>query len=173
MDPTMTVTASELIEKAAAQMKEMEEFRPPEWASIVKTGVHKERPPLQKDWWYHRSAAVLCSVRRLGPIGVSKLRTKYGGKKNRGMKSEHHYRGSGSIIRHVLQQLEKAEFIKQNEEGRKGRKITPKGLKFLASLVKNGSGRDKTTKAGRAAVTSAGRGTAKAAGSDSKSKDDK
>ena len=45
-------------------------------------------------------------IYRHGPIGVSKLRTKYGGKKNRGHKPEHFYKGSGSVARKVLQQFE-------------------------------------------------------------------
>jgi small subunit ribosomal protein S19e len=68
MDQTMTV--SELIGKAAEALKKVDGIRPPEWAAYVKTGVHKERPPVQQDWWYRRAAAVLCAVQKLGPVGV-------------------------------------------------------------------------------------------------------
>ena len=130
------VEAQELIEKAAEELKKIPEIKPPEWASFVKTGMHKERPPVDGDWWYLRTASVLRAVYRLGPVGVSKLRTKYGGKKNRGVKKEHFFKGSGNILRKSLQQLEKAGFVKFAEKGvHKGRIITPKGKSFLDKIA--------------------------------------
>ena len=130
------VDAQELIAKAAEELKKVPEIKPPLWTPFVKTGMHKERPPVDKDWWYMRTASVLRAVYRLGPIGVSKLRAKYGGKKNRGVKKEHFYKGSGNILRKSLQQLEKAGFIKFAEKKvRKGRVITPKGISFLDKIA--------------------------------------
>lgn len=130
------VDTNELIEKAAVELKSMSDIKPPSWAGFVKTGVHKQRHPERDDWWYVRAAAVLRSVYILGPIGVSKLRTKYGGKKDRGHKTERVYKGSGSIIRKILQQLEKVEFVKQTQVGvHKGRVATPKGKSFLDKLA--------------------------------------
>ena len=135
--PTMyDVDSQELILKVAEELKKIPEIKPPEWALFVKTGMHKERPPVNNDWWYVRTASVLRTVYRLGPIGVSKLRTKYGGKKNRGAKKEHFYKGSGSILRKSLQQLEKAGFVKFAEKGvHKGRIVTPKGKSFLDKIA--------------------------------------
>ena len=130
------VDPTELIKKAAEMLKENENIKPPVWADFVKTGRHKERPPAEKGWWYIRAAAVLRSVYKLGPIGVSKLRSKYGGKKRRGMKPEHFYKGSGAIIRKVLQQLEKSGFISQAQRGaHKGRVVTKKGRSFIDKVA--------------------------------------
>lgn len=130
------VDAQELVQKAAEELKKIPEIKPPVWAPFVKTGVHKERPPVNNDWWYLRTASVLRTIYRLGPVGVSKLRAKYGGKKNRGVKKEHFYKGSGSIMRKSLQQLEKAGFVKFAEKGvHKGRVITPKGKSFLDKIA--------------------------------------
>lgn len=130
------VDQGELIEKAAEELKKVEEVKAPEWANFVKTGTHKERAPLDKDWWYLRAASVLRRVYRLGPIGVSKLRTKYGGKKNRGVKPGKFFKASGNILRKVLQQLEKAELVKNDDKSkRKGRVITPKGKSFLDKIA--------------------------------------
>ena len=124
--------AQELISKAAEELKKIPEIKAPEWAAFAKTGMHKERPPTSHDWWYTRTASVLRAVYRLGPVGVSKLRTKYGGKKNRGVKKEHFFKGSGNILRKALQQLEKAGLVKSVEKGlHKGRIVTPKGRSFL------------------------------------------
>ena len=130
------VDSQELITKAAEELKKIPEIKPPEWAPFVKTGMHKERPPADSDWWYTRTASVLRTVYRLGPIGTSKLRTKYGGKMNRGVKKAHFFKGSGNILRKALQQLEKAGFVKFAEKGvHKGRVITPKGRSFLDKIA--------------------------------------
>ena len=126
------VDPTELINKAAGKLKENEAIKPPFWASFAKTGTHKERPPVSQDWWYVRAASILRAIYKLGPVGVSKLRTKYGGRKRRGYRTEHFYKGSGSIIRKILQQLEKAGYIKKVEKGlRKGRIVTPQGESLL------------------------------------------
>ena len=126
---------NEFIRKLADKLEKDNLVQPLEWASYVKTGNHKERPPVEKNWWYIRSAAILRSIYLLGPIGVSKLRTKYGGKKNRGHKPSIFLKGSGNIIRKILQQLEKAGLIHKVElSGHKGRVLTNKG-KELIKLV--------------------------------------
>jgi len=126
------VNPNALINAVAKKLQEMPELKQPEWANIVKTGPHKERPPVRSDWWYIRAAAVLrvCAVK--GPIGVSKLRTKYGGKKNRGHKPDKFVRASGNILRKVLQQLESAKLLEKAEKGvHKGRVVTGKGKSLL------------------------------------------
>ena len=132
------VYPNDLIEKAAEELKKVEAIKPPVWASIAKTGVHKERAPAEKDWWYKRAAAVLRSVYLLGPIGVAKLRLKYGGKKRRGHQPPVFKKGSGSVIRKVLQQLDKAGFTKSVEKGlHKGRIITKEGKLFLNKIAES------------------------------------
>jgi small subunit ribosomal protein S19e len=131
-----SVEANELIIKAAEELKKINSVKPPEWAAFVKTGVSKQRPPSQKDWWYIRAAAVLRSIYKMGPIGVNKLRTRYGSKKNRGVKPEKFKIGGGNIIRKILQQLEKAELIKKVDIGvHKGRIIAPKGKSLMDKLA--------------------------------------
>ena len=127
---------SELVEKASGELKKVSSIKSPSWAAFVKTGVHKERPPVEGDWWHTRAASVLRQIYRKGPIGVSKLRTAYGGKKNRGYKTEHFYKGSGSILRKILQQLEAAGFVKKEEKKvHKGRVLTAEGKKFLDNIA--------------------------------------
>ena len=129
------VSQQQLIEETAKDLAKA--IQKPEWAEYVKTGVHKERPPTRDDWWYIRAAAILRTIQLKGPIGVSKLRTKFGGLKNRGVQPSIFRKGSGSIVRHILQQLETAELIKQAEKGvHKGRITTPKGTSLLYAAAK-------------------------------------
>lgn len=132
------VPANELIAQAAAQLKKDKKVTPPAWAQFVKTGAHVERPPTDPDWWFMRAAAVL---RRLyvskGPMGVSKLRRKYGGRKNMGVAPERFVKGSGSVARKVLQQLEEAKLIEKKKDGlNKGRIISPAGRSLLDKAAK-------------------------------------
>ena len=125
----------ELIKKAANALKE--KIKAPEWSMFVKTGVAKERPPVDRDWWYMRAASILRKIYLFGPIGTNKLRVKYSSRKNRGYVPEKTFSGSGKIIRVILQQFEKEELIKKAEKGvHKGRIITPKGKSFLDKLAK-------------------------------------
>lgn len=132
----VNVPKSDVIVLVAKELKKMNEFRPPAWSKFVKTGCHAERPPVNPDWWFVRVASVMSKLNDLGPVGVSKLRVKYGGKKNRGMAPERFKKGSGKIIRLILQQLEKAGFAKQTAKGlHKGRVLTPKGIAFVDKVA--------------------------------------
>ena len=130
------VPTNMLLERSAKELEKVSAIQAPGWAPFVKTGAHKELPPSQKDWWHVRAASVLRKVRLLGPIGVSKLRVQYGGKKNRGVRKEVFKAGSGAITRRILQQLEKAGFVKQTKMGvHFGRIATPSGIEFLDKVA--------------------------------------
>lgn len=110
-------------------------MKQPEWSIFVKTGVSRERPPEQKDWWYLRAASVLRRIYIDGPVGVQKLRSYYGGRHRRGHKPAHFAEGGGKVLRVILQDLEKAGFVKKAEK-KKGRIITKEGEKFLMAATK-------------------------------------
>ncbi len=126
------VPADLLIERAAEKLKEMDAIYVPKWAPYVKTGIHKEKRPTDPDWWYTRTAAVLRKVYIHGPIGVMRLSAMFGGRVDRGSKRYHPVRGSRSIIQTSLVQLENAGLVVK--EGKKGRKISPEGQRFLNNL---------------------------------------
>ena len=108
-------------------LKNNENIVPPEWAGNVKTGVHKELSPNNDDWWYTRCAAVLRKIYTDGPVGIERIRSIYGGKKDNGSTPYHKAKGSGSIARKAVQQLEAAGYLQKVKEGRtvsaKGRSI--------------------------------------------------
>lgn len=148
---SLSVDANQLIELLAKELHSIPQIKPPAWAPFVKTGAHKERPPARNDWWYVRAAAVLRTVARLGPVGTSKLRTKFGGKHSRGFKSERFARGSGSIIRKAMQQLEKAGLIRQAAKGvHKGRVITEKASAMMSAIALKVKAAPRKLKAARA-----------------------
>ena len=135
MVTALEVPADKLIEKVAAYLKNnVPQVKPPEWAYYVKTGAHKEKPPTDPDWWYYRAASILRTLYKAGePIGIETFRTIYGGRKNYGSAPEHFVKGSGSIIRKILQQLEAANLVKK-VEGR-GRILTPQGRALLDRIA--------------------------------------
>lgn len=122
------VPADSLIKEVANELKEIKDIEAPKWSSFVKTGVHKERRPENPDWWYIRCASILRRVYIDGPVGISSLKTYYGGKKDRGSNPEKFRRGSGAVIRLALHQLEKANLV---EKADTGRRVTPQGRSFL------------------------------------------
>ena len=132
------VPVQKLVEKLSEELKKNENIKPPEWSKFVKTGVSAERPPLQKDWWFLRSAAILRRIYLKGPVGVERLRTAFGGRRKmqHGKKTYHHRKAGGKVIRLILQQLEKAGYVQKVEKPKKGRIVTPKGQKFLSKISK-------------------------------------
>jgi small subunit ribosomal protein S19e len=125
--------ASKLVEKLGNYLKEnVDEITPPTWASIVKTGVHVQRPPQNPDWWYVRCASLLRKIYVHGPVGVERLRAEYGGRKDYGVRPEHVAKASGAIIRKGLQQLEAASLVETFKTS--GRRVTKKGRKLLEEL---------------------------------------
>ena len=126
--------------KLAEALKKISEFKSPEWIEYVKSGPAKERPIDEPDFWYKRAASILRQIYRNKTIGVNRLRTKYGSKKNRGYKPEKFQRAGGKIIRSILQRSDGAGFteiakkIRGVTDSRPGRKLTEKGKKFLESI---------------------------------------
>ena len=133
MTTVYDVPADQLIPRVATELKGRPELAPPAWAEFAKTGVHKEMPPEDPDWWFTRAAAVLRRVYIDGPVGVQRMRTFYGGRKNRGAKPNAFRKGSGSGIREQLQQLEAAGLILKRKEG--GRTVAPAGMSFLDGIA--------------------------------------
>lgn len=119
--------------KMIEKLKKMKEIQPPDWSVFCKTSSAKERPPIDPDWWYARTASILRKLNKYGkPIGVEKLRIIYGSKKSKGVKPGHFCKASGKIIRVILQQLESAGLCESAQKGtHKGKIISNKGKKFL------------------------------------------
>jgi small subunit ribosomal protein S19e len=130
------VPVEDLIHRIATEFKNKNIITPPEWASWVKTGHFKEDKPIDvQNWFYIRSAAVLRKIYVTGPIGVQKLRKKFGRNKNRGSKPNKASLSSGAIIRSIVQQLESAGLIEKTDDNQ-GRRMTTNGMKFVDTICK-------------------------------------
>ncbi len=129
MTTAFDVPADKLIDKLTTVLKSNDSISPPEWAAIVKTGIHREKSPTDPDWWYKRVAAILRKVYINGPIGTAQLSAMFGGPVDRGSKPYHAWSGSRSIVRHSLKQLETAGLVVK--DGHKGRTVTPAGQRLL------------------------------------------
>ena len=126
------VPADKLINKVAKDLKENQKFNRPEWAQYVKTGTHVQRQPDDPDWWWIRAATVMRKVYIDGPVGTRRLRTVFGGRKNRGVKPEEFRRAGGKHLRVILQETDKLGFT---EKVKGGRKMTAKGQSYLDKLT--------------------------------------
>lgn len=126
------VPATYLIEEVAEKLKT--EIEAPPFSGVIKTGVHRERAPQRQDWFYMRMASILYRTYKVNIIGTEMLRSYYGGKRNRGVKTEHRVKASGKVIRTAVQSLEKAGYLEKAKP--KGRKITGKGQKLLNEFSK-------------------------------------
>ena len=138
VNPVYELSPQEYNLKLADALKQLPEMEAPEWSALVKSGSSKERPIDDPDFWYKRAASILKQIYRRNTVGVSRLRTKYGSKKNRGFQPEKFKRAGGKIIRTILQQADAAEFTEivkiKAKEVKNGRQLTPKGKKFLEEI---------------------------------------
>lgn len=118
----------------ADALKNIPEFQFPEWVRFVKSGTSKQRPPADENFWFIRAASILRQLYIKGVVGVGKLRTKYGSKKDRGGRPDEFRKASGKIIRTILQQAEKAGLVEKVSRLQHGRRLTGKGRDFLDSI---------------------------------------
>lgn len=127
------VPADKLIPRVAEDLKTKIKLEMPEWAHLVKTGAHKERIPMNEDWWWFRAASILRKMYIRGTTGVRKLRVLYGGRKNKGAMPDKFYPAGGKIIRTILKEFDNLGFTEKIEK--QGRKITPKGQAYLDKIA--------------------------------------
>jgi small subunit ribosomal protein S19e len=129
------VPAEDLIEAVAAELEDR--IEEPEWVEFAKSGVDRELPPEQDDFWYVRTASLLRKVAIRGPIGVERLATEYGGSKQGSnryrVSGNHHSGGSRNLIRTALQALEEEDLV-ETAKG-EGRRLTDEGRSFLDSVA--------------------------------------
>lgn len=125
--------------KLAEALKTFPEIEAPAWSKLVKSGPAKERPIDDPNFWHKRAASILRQIYKKKILGVERLRTKYGSKKDRGFRPEEYRKASGKIIRVILQQSDKAGLtevakeIKGVKGKRPGRQLTEKGKELLDS----------------------------------------
>ena len=136
MPSVLEVEAQKFVNTLKEKLKSFKEIQPPSWAGIVKSGVSRNRPPQQQDFWFVRSASVLRRLYLEGTVGVERLSTYYGGRKRYGRAPAHFRKASRNTIRKIVQQLEKASLVEKNK---KGRKLSSKGRSFLDKVAKEAS----------------------------------
>lgn len=131
------VPADDLIEALADDLADR--LEEPEWSMFAKTGVDKELPPEQDDFWATRAASLLRKVADRGPIGVERLSTEYGGAKGGSNRyqvaPDKRADGSKNLIRTILQQLEEEDLV-ETAEG-EGRRVTAEGQSLLDDTAGN------------------------------------
>lgn len=131
-----TIEAGKYNSMLAEALKSIAEFKKPEWIDFVKSSTHKARPIAEPDFWHKRAASILRQIYIRGIVGVERLRTRYGGRKDRGQRPPEFRKGGGKIIRTILKQAESAGLIEKVKEKKPGRKLTQKGKEFLEEVAK-------------------------------------
>ncbi|MFB6178520.1 MAG: 30S ribosomal protein S19e [Halorientalis sp.] len=133
MTTLFDVPAEDLNEALAERLDEDETVEEPDWARFAKTGTGRELPPEQEDFWQRRAASLLRKVAVDGPVGIGTLRTEYGdsskGSNRYQVRPKRSTKGSGKIIRTILQQLEDAGYV-ETAQG-EGRRVTGDGRSLL------------------------------------------
>ena len=129
------VPADALLPRLAAELKTRKDVEPPKWAPFVKTGVHTQLAPTQHDWWYLRSASVLRKIYLVGPTGVERLSSEYGGRRDRGSAPYHARTGSRAVLRAIVHQLERSGLVQAQKN--RGRRVSAEGQRMLDRISRD------------------------------------
>jgi len=133
------IPADMLISSLSAKLHSFEGIKAPEWAHHAKTGTHRERPPVQEDWWHTRAASILRKVALKGPIGTNRISQEFGGAKDRGVKKNKAVAGSRNISRKIMQQLLLSGLLEDsmNSSGtvNQGKIVSSKGQSLLDEVA--------------------------------------
>ena len=130
-----SIEAGKYNELLAEALKSSGIFDKPEWVDFVKTAPNRKRPTNEDDFFYKRTASILRQIYIRGIVGVERLRNRYGGRKDRGGKPAKFVKGSGKLIRLILQQAETGGLLKKAEGNKKGRTLTDEGKELLESVL--------------------------------------
>src|SRR2546422_218642 len=98
MTTAFDVPALPLLQRLAGHLRTEGKVTEPDWAPFARTGVHTEKAPVQRDWWFLRAAAILRKVYILGPIGTSRLSAEFGGGPGDGAPPYHPPKGGRDIL---------------------------------------------------------------------------
>lgn len=140
MADVKSIEAGKYNKLLAEALKKIDNFKAPEWIDFVKSGTHNARPITEEDFWHKRAASILRQIYLREVVGVERLRTRYGGRKDRGMRPAEFRKSSGKIIRLILQQGEQAGLLEKAKTKKKGRQLTEKGKEFLEQTADAGKG---------------------------------
>ncbi len=132
MATVFDVPADLLIEEMAKDLREVKKIEQPGFVLYAKSGSHRERAPLRKDWWYVRCASILRRMYVDGSCGTERLRSYYGGRKAFKVAPHHFRKASGKVIRTCLQALEKEGLLKREKFGRS---VSGAGAKYLGQAA--------------------------------------
>eukprot|EP00243_Klebsormidium_subtile_P003333 TRINITY_DN16698_c0_g1_i1.p1 TRINITY_DN16698_c0_g1~~TRINITY_DN16698_c0_g1_i1.p1 ORF type:complete len:189 (+),score=52.35 TRINITY_DN16698_c0_g1_i1:68-568(+) len=127
------VQSHEFVKAYAAHLKRTGKIELPPWHDLVKTAAYKELCPFDADWYYVRAASIARHIYLRGGVGVGGLKKRFGGKSNRGVRPGHYAKASGSVQRHVMQQLEALKILEKHPNG--GRRITSDGQRDLDRIA--------------------------------------
>ncbi|KMZ59117.1 40S ribosomal protein S19-3 [Zostera marina] len=127
------VSPHAFVKAYAAHLKRSGKIELPHWNDIVKTGKFKELAPYDTDWYYIRAASMARKLYLRHGIGVGAFQKIYGGRKRNGSRPPHFCKSSGSIARHILQQLQEINIIEFDPKG--GRKISSQGERDLDQVA--------------------------------------
>mmetsp|Transcript_1256 Transcript_1256/g.1609 ORF Transcript_1256/g.1609 Transcript_1256/m.1609 type:complete len:151 (+) Transcript_1256:61-513(+) len=127
------VAPAKFIKAYAEHLKNTGRFELPSWVDVVKTATQRELAPYDPDWYYIRAAAVARKVYLRPGRGVGNLKESFGTVERRGVRTNHHKKACGGLIRHILIQLQELKVVEKMKTG--GRRITREGQQDLDRIA--------------------------------------
>eukprot|EP00026_Physarum_polycephalum_P015192 Phypoly_transcript_15818.p1 GENE.Phypoly_transcript_15818~~Phypoly_transcript_15818.p1 ORF type:complete len:124 (+),score=16.58 Phypoly_transcript_15818:263-634(+) len=113
------VPPADFINAYAKYLKKSGNVELPKWVDIVKTGIHRELPPSNPDWFYIRTAAIARKIylNTGDQRGTRTYKKVFGGKMRRGSHPPITVTCSESVLRATIKQLTKLKVVELDPKG--------------------------------------------------------
>ncbi|KAM0674589.1 hypothetical protein GVAV_001776 [Gurleya vavrai] len=127
-----------LNEAIADHLKRSEILSVPDNVDLIKTGVAKQMPPEDKDWYYKRAASIFRSVvlntmsDKIQGIGTHFFARKYSSRCNRGVRPSKISKGSTGHVKAIIEDFVKSGWFIKAEIGYKA---SEEGLNVMGEFV--------------------------------------
>ncbi|MES1911179.1 MAG: hypothetical protein MHM6MM_003658 [Cercozoa sp. M6MM] len=128
-----SVDAASFVEALAKHLKSTAKITPPAYVDLIKTGTHREMPPIDPDWFYTRAAAIARRIYVRKDAGVGTLAKVFGDVKRNGVRRNHHRDAARGLIRNILKQLETADIVCKTRSG--VRRVSKNGQRELDTIA--------------------------------------
>ncbi|KAF7682919.1 40S ribosomal protein S19 [Astathelohania contejeani] len=134
----LDVAPAIFISNVSEHLKSNDKVELPIDHDIIKTGSGREMPPMNKDWYYIRSASIVRLLCRdsLKPsstgLTVKFFAKRYGNIKNRGVRPNKHVPADAKIITKILNDLKKSNWVVE-EDGKY--KLSSLGIEELHQII--------------------------------------
>lgn len=131
MEQVHRVKHTDLLKAIEDNLKDNSSIELPKNHDIIKTGRGRQNSPTSPDWFYARMAAIVRVVLKNGRVNLKTCCSRFGNRKDRGVKPTAFARGSKYVNASALNQLQAIGWLEKEGDVSK---LAEKGKEVLTQI---------------------------------------